>query len=114
MSDAGSGTGDRCEHFAAIQALKRVAEGCEECLAMGAAWTELRVCLTCGHVGCCEDSVHAHALQHFNMSGHPLIVPARLQLPSTLPQDEVAVCRHRCRSVYLEPWSRAERFHFIH
>lgn len=40
---------------------------------MGAQWNELRVCLSCGHVGCCEDSEHAHALQHFKASGHPLI-----------------------------------------
>jgi hypothetical protein len=38
-------------------------------------WNELRVCLSCGHVGCCEDSTHAHALQHFNTTGHPLIAP---------------------------------------
>jgi hypothetical protein len=40
---------------------------------IGAEWNELRVCLTCGHVGCCEDSAHAHALRHFQSSGHPLI-----------------------------------------
>jgi hypothetical protein len=50
-------------------------KGCEDCLALGAEWTELRVCLTCGHVGCCEDSEHAHALQHFNATGHPVIAP---------------------------------------
>lgn len=77
MSDTGTWISDRCEHFAEIRPLRRVADGCEECVAMGAAWTELRVCLTCGHVGCCEDSLHAHALQHFNTSGHPLIVPLK-------------------------------------
>jgi hypothetical protein len=40
---------------------------------MGAQWNELRVCLACGHVGCCEDSAHAHAFRHFKESGHPLI-----------------------------------------
>ena len=38
-----------------------------------AQWDELRVCLSCGHVGCCEDSPHAHALLHFNATGHPVI-----------------------------------------
>jgi uncharacterized UBP type Zn finger protein len=64
---------DQCEHFSAIQAIAPTVNGCEDCLAIGAKWNELRVCLTCGHVGCCEDSEHAHALQHFNATGHPMI-----------------------------------------
>jgi uncharacterized UBP type Zn finger protein len=64
---------ERCEHFAQIQPVKARTNGCEECLAMGASWNELRVCLSCGHVGCCEDSEHAHALQHFNATGHAII-----------------------------------------
>jgi hypothetical protein len=65
---------ERCEHFSDIQKIAARTDGCEECLASGATWNELRVCLTCGHVGCCEDSQHAHALQHFNTTGHPMIV----------------------------------------
>lgn len=65
----------RCEHFAGIVAVVPRTRGCEECMAIGAQWTQLRVCLTCGHVGCCEDSPHAHALAHFKSSAHPLIVP---------------------------------------
>ena len=65
----------RCEHFADVRPIEPHAKGCEECLAIGSKWTELRVCLTCGHVGCCEDSKHAHALQHFKSSGHPIIAP---------------------------------------
>ena len=64
---------ERCEHFSAIRPVEPRTRGCEECLAIGSTWTELRVCLTCGHVGCCEDSRHAHALQHFNGTGHPMI-----------------------------------------
>jgi uncharacterized UBP type Zn finger protein len=64
---------DRCEHFAEIRAVAPRTAGCEECLAAGTRWNELRVCLTCGHVGCCEDSPHAHALAHFNSTGHPMI-----------------------------------------
>lgn len=59
--------------MSSVQPVMARARGCEECLAIGAAWNELRVCLTCGHVGCCEDSTHAHALRHFQASGHPLI-----------------------------------------
>jgi uncharacterized UBP type Zn finger protein len=62
-----------CEHFGDIRPVVPRTNGCEECLKLGVKWTELRVCLTCGHVGCCEDSHHAHALQHFNATGHPMI-----------------------------------------
>lgn len=64
-----------CEHFSDIRPLTARTTGCEECMALGVPWNELRVCLTCGHVGCCEDSEHMHALAHFNSSGHPLIAP---------------------------------------
>ena len=62
-----------CEHFNGVGAVEPQSRGCQECLALREPWTELRVCLTCGHVGCCEDSKHAHALQHYNATGHPLI-----------------------------------------
>jgi uncharacterized UBP type Zn finger protein len=64
-----------CEHFRDVQPVTPASKGCEDCLAIGATWTELRVCLNCGHVGCCEDSEHAHALKHFNTTGHPIIAP---------------------------------------
>jgi uncharacterized UBP type Zn finger protein len=64
-----------CEHYAALVPVTPRTGGCEECMAIGAKWTELRVCLTCGHVGCCEDSEHTHALKHFQSTGHPVIVP---------------------------------------
>jgi len=64
---------DSCEHFSAIRAVMPSAAGCEDCLKIGARWTQLRVCLTCGHAGCCEDSPHAHALAHFNATNHPMI-----------------------------------------
>jgi uncharacterized UBP type Zn finger protein len=51
-------------------------EGCEECLATGAAWVELRVCRTCGHVGCCDSSQGAHATKHFKETGHPVMSSA--------------------------------------
>jgi uncharacterized UBP type Zn finger protein len=64
---------DRCEHFDTIQDVEPRTDGCEECLAQGSTWNELRICLACGHVGCCEDSAHAHALAHFKSTGHPMI-----------------------------------------
>jgi CPA1 family monovalent cation:H+ antiporter len=47
--------------------------GCEECLRAGEDWVHLRLCLTCGHVGCCQDSVHKHARLHALQSGHPVV-----------------------------------------
>lgn len=63
----------RCEHFDAIRPVTPSADRCAECAALGAKWTRLRICLTCGHVGCCEDSPHAHALAHHLATGHPMI-----------------------------------------
>ena len=64
---------DTCEHFSAIRTVSAQSNGCAQCRALGERWTQLRVCLTCGHVGCCEDSRHAHALQHFRSTSHPMI-----------------------------------------
>jgi len=49
------------------------AEGCEECLRIGSGWVHLRICLTCGHVGCCDNSPNKHASRHFKETGHPII-----------------------------------------
>jgi uncharacterized UBP type Zn finger protein len=51
----------------------RTPEGCEECLATGMQWVHLRLCLTCGHVGCCDNSQGKHATKHFHQTQHPLI-----------------------------------------
>ena len=48
-------------------------EGCEECLKMGDSWVHLRLCLTCGHVGCCNQSKNKHATKHFISTNHPVI-----------------------------------------
>jgi hypothetical protein len=66
---------ERCEHFGAAIDVPPRTDGCEGCLALGERWTALRVCQSCGHVGCCEDSKHAHALRHFQATGHPIIMP---------------------------------------
>jgi uncharacterized UBP type Zn finger protein len=51
----------------------RTPEGCEECLQMGDTWVHLRLCLICGHVGCCNNSKNKHASKHFAETGHPII-----------------------------------------
>jgi len=51
----------------------RTPKGCEECLRMGDTWVHLRLCLTCGHVGCCDSSKNKHATQHFHTVHHPVV-----------------------------------------
>jgi CPA1 family monovalent cation:H+ antiporter len=51
----------------------RTPEGCEECLRDGTRWVHLRLCLSCGHVGCCDSSVKKHATAHFRDTAHPVM-----------------------------------------
>ena len=63
-----------CSHLGQIPPVSpRTPEGCEECLKTGSYWVHLRLCLECGHVGCCDSSPHTHATKHFHAVGHPLI-----------------------------------------
>ena len=50
-------------------------EGCEECLRLGSPWVHLRLCLTCGHVGCCDSSPLKHARAHADAASHPIVEP---------------------------------------
>ena len=64
----------RCRHAAATGVVRpRTPAGCEECLAEGRSWVHLRLCMSCGHVGCCDDSPGKHATAHYEESGHPII-----------------------------------------
>ena len=62
-----------CTHLDEIHVVSPSAQGCEECLQMGDGWVHLRICLICGHVGCCDNSKNKHATKHFHATGHPLI-----------------------------------------
>ncbi|HET7303096.1 MAG TPA: Na+/H+ antiporter [Segeticoccus sp.] len=64
-----------CEHLqeAPRHATPRTPEGCEECLARGMSWVHLRLCLACGHVGCCNSSEGQHATHHYEDTGHPVM-----------------------------------------
>jgi hypothetical protein len=64
-----------CTHLdhVRITELPESAAGCEDCLAMGGEWVHLRICLECGHVGCCDDSPNRHATAHAHASEHPII-----------------------------------------
>jgi uncharacterized UBP type Zn finger protein len=63
-----------CEHAALIRNPRpRTPEGCEECLQLGDEWVHLRLCETCGHVGCCDSSPNKHATKHFHATTHPVV-----------------------------------------
>ena len=64
----------KCSHLNLIRPVApRTPQGCEECLKTGMRWVHLRLCMTCGHAGCCDNSPGKHATAHFHSSGHPII-----------------------------------------
>jgi len=64
-----------CAHLHAVEVIDAPAAvaGCEECLKLGQRWVALRMCHTCGHVGCCDSSRGHHATEHFKATGHPIM-----------------------------------------
>ena len=62
-----------CTHLSEVREVTPSARGCEDCLKMGSAWVHLRLCLSCGHVGCCDSSPNKHATAHFHSESHPLV-----------------------------------------
>jgi uncharacterized UBP type Zn finger protein len=64
-----------CAHLDTIEIteLPEAVDGCEDCLREGGRWLHLRICLGCGHVGCCDDSPNRHATAHATGSHHPII-----------------------------------------
>jgi uncharacterized UBP type Zn finger protein len=64
---------ERCTHLDQIKIETTDKTVCEECIKMGDSWLHLRLCLTCGHVGCCDSSKNKHATKHFRSGGHPLV-----------------------------------------
>ncbi|HYO62579.1 MAG TPA: cation:proton antiporter [Pyrinomonadaceae bacterium] len=62
-----------CAHLAEVRPVVPRARGCEECLRLGDDWVHLRLCMTCGHVGCCDTSKNRHASKHFPATGHPIV-----------------------------------------
>ncbi len=62
-----------CEHIAQVEPAPPRTLGCEECLRTGTPWVHLRLCLSCGHVGCCDSSPGRHATRHFHQTSHPVI-----------------------------------------
>jgi uncharacterized UBP type Zn finger protein len=63
-----------CSHLDQIRPVSpRTPEGCQECLKTGSYWVHLRLCLECGHVGCCDQSPGKHATRHFHRTSHPIM-----------------------------------------
>jgi uncharacterized UBP type Zn finger protein len=62
-----------CTHLNEIRNVVPKTTGCEECLKSGDSWVHLRLCLICGHVGCCDSSINKHATKHYHKTHHPII-----------------------------------------
>ena len=63
-----------CPHVDQIRDVEpRTPDGCEECLKLGMSWVHLRMCQSCGHIGCCDNSEGKHATAHWRETGHPII-----------------------------------------
>ena len=62
-----------CTHASTIRSVTPSAKGCEECLRIGSEWLHLRICRSCGHVGCCDDSPSRHATAHAHATSHAII-----------------------------------------
>jgi hypothetical protein len=64
-----------CDHLYQVAVLGPSAEiaGCEECLKNGGEWVHLRMCQTCGKIGCCDSSPNRHASRHAREEGHPVL-----------------------------------------
>ena len=65
--------GSACRHTKEIKIAATKTRVCEECVKMGDTWVHLRLCLQCGHVGCCDSSKNKHATRHFASTLHPLV-----------------------------------------
>ena len=65
-----------CTHRDQIHDVTPASEGCTACMELGDSWMHLRMCLICGHVGCCDNSKNRHASKHFHTTGHPIVQSA--------------------------------------
>jgi uncharacterized UBP type Zn finger protein len=62
-----------CGHLDQVADVTPSGDGCEDCLRIGGSWVHLRMCMSCGHVGCCDSSPNRHATAHFRAEQHPII-----------------------------------------
>ena len=64
---------ENCTHLNQVKIQSTKKNVCEDCVKIGDTWVHLRLCLICGHVGCCDSSKNKHATKHFQGTTHPLI-----------------------------------------
>lgn len=65
---------ETCTHLTQVhEVAPQTPQGCEECLRLHDTWVHLRLCLSCGHVGCCDSSKNKHATSHFHATAHPVV-----------------------------------------
>lgn len=83
-----------CSHLDMMRDVTPSADGCEDCLKIGGTWLHLRICRTCGHVGCCDQSPNRHARKHAQSANHPI-------MQSIEPGEDWIWCF--IDEVYLEP-----------
>ena len=90
-----------CHHLAGLDPVPPHTPGCEECLRLGTPWVHLRLCLSCGHVGCCDSSPGRHATRHFHHDGPPggRVLRARRALGLVLRRSGGADVPARSRAV---------------
>jgi len=62
----------KCTHRGMIQEVTRGSQGCAQCVALGDTWMHLRMCMSCGQVGCCDQSKNKHASRHAHDASHPI------------------------------------------
>ena len=62
-----------CTHLTEIREVTPSGDGCTECVRLGWTWIHLRICLSCGNVGCCDSSVGRHATRHSYATRHPIL-----------------------------------------
>jgi len=64
---------ENCTHLDEVADVRPSSPGCEDCLRIGDWWVHLRMCMSCGHVGCCDSSPNRHATAHFHGTSHPIV-----------------------------------------
>lgn len=69
----GGAMAEQCKHLDKIKLTHTDKDYCEDCIKIGDTWVHLRMCLICGHVGCCDSSKNKHATKHFHHTKHPLM-----------------------------------------
>ena len=62
-----------CKHSSQALEVTPSGQGCKECLEIGSDWVHLRLCMVCGHVGCCDNSPNKHGTKHYHRSKHPVM-----------------------------------------